>query len=421
MNGNGREEADAAGENHQDEADAMAILFEDEQEADVSPVGVRTRSRTRRKQDQAEGIVQVEEDEEEEEEGEGDEVVDDGDEVVVTETTDPDGMHHIDVKVHKHATATNRDSVIIECDIPEVCKQKPCILGVDEAGRGPVCGPMVYGVAFAPKPMEKTLKNMGFTDSKVVKEEERERLFTEMKSGSLHGKMGWKVHSLSPNTISTGMLARQKYSLNELSHDTCIGLIRRCLDQGVNLEAVYVDTVGPDTVYQAKLQGIFPQLKITVSKKADSKYVIVSAASICAKVVRDHVLSAWRHPERIGANTEYGCGYPSDPKTKAWLRANIDKVFGFPSVVRFSWQTAQTLLDKHAAAVTWEDDDDDEEGTAMSFSSNNRGGANPTKRSKMQQTTLFGELSATKRKFMKSHVFYRQAGLCTTEEFGKNV
>ena len=96
--------------------------------------------------------------------------------------------------------------------------------------------------------------------------------------------MGWKVHSLSPAAISTGMLARTKYSLNELSHDTAIALIQRCLDHGVNVHSVYVDTVGPDHVYQAKLQRLFPQLKITVSKKADSKYVIVSAASICAKV-----------------------------------------------------------------------------------------------------------------------------------------
>ena len=52
----------------------------------------------------------------------------------------------------------------------------------------------------------------------------------------------------------------------------------------VDMVQVYVDTVGDPAKYEDKLQRQFPQLKVTVAKKADSLYPIVSAASICAKV-----------------------------------------------------------------------------------------------------------------------------------------
>eukprot|EP00039_Didymoeca_costata_P010050 m.134302 g.134302 ORF g.134302 m.134302 type:complete len:264 (+) comp14691_c0_seq2:123-914(+) len=246
----------------------------------------------------------------------------------------------------EYAEAGNFHSCNIESNIPSVTLKEPCWMGIDEAGRGPVCGPMVYGTAFAPLSGGERLKKMGFADSKTLTEEQRDGLFQVIKGAPEF--MGWIVSVLSPQDLSAGMLGRIQYNLNAISHDTAIALIKKVIAQGVNLKEVYVDTVGIDTVYQAKLEKIFPQLSITVAKKADSKYPICSAASICAKVTRDLVVSAWNFPETRKIDTEFGSGYPSDPRTKEWLAKSIDHVFGFPGLVRFSWSTAKKLWKIHA-------------------------------------------------------------------------
>jgi ribonuclease H2 subunit A len=165
--------------------------------------------------------------------------------------------------------------------------------------------------------------------------------------------------------------------LNSISHDTAINLINRAIGYGINVKQVFVDTVGPADKYEAKLKRIFPSLKIKVANKADSIYPIVSAASICAKVIRDRTLKDWKFIEKDCdfSNKDYGSGYPSgrvfiqsilllmsfssipfiisDPTTKKFLSKNIDPIFGFPTLVRFSWSTVKNLLDEKAIECEW--------------------------------------------------------------------
>ncbi|KAF8561634.1 hypothetical protein P879_07561 [Paragonimus westermani] len=237
---------------------------------------------------------------------------------------------------------------------------KQCMLGIDEAGRGPVLGPMVYACAIAPIERLNDLKEIGLADSKVLNEQQRENLLTEMLQ-----KTDWivgAVHVISPVFITEKMLDRRKTSLNTISHDSAIGLIHNALDKNVNLTEVYVDTVGKAEHYEAKLQALFPNLKIRVESKADSTYPIVSAASIYAKVTRDRLLQLWPKHKRgcIPENTPLGSGYPGDPLTKKYLETCLDPVFGFPSLVRSSWSTATNLMEKHGVPVAWEDDVDEE-------------------------------------------------------------
>ena len=156
------------------------------------------------------------------------------------------------------------------------------MMGIDEAGRGPTLGPMVYGSAFCAVEDEHRIRSMGFNDSKQLTEAKRDKLWEELQTC---GFLGWQIRVLEAAEISEGMLRKHaKYNLNAMSHDTAIGLVRKVLDLGINLKYLYVDTVGDEGRYKAKLEGLFPSLFITVEKKADSKFPIVSAASICAKV-----------------------------------------------------------------------------------------------------------------------------------------
>merc|ERR1719153_1258258 len=114
----------------------------------------------------------------------------------------------------------NNKNYDLYSDIAEVCKNEPCVLGVDEAGRGPVLGPMVYGICFCPISKNDDLKELGVDDSKALTEEQREGLLEKVLDNNDY--IGWAVDILSPSFISTSMNKRGKYNLNAMSHDTAI-------------------------------------------------------------------------------------------------------------------------------------------------------------------------------------------------------
>ncbi|WPK26263.1 hypothetical protein PUMCH_003612 [Australozyma saopauloensis] len=259
------------------------------------------------------------------------------------------------------------DSTTYHTAIPEEIekhKDGRVILGVDEAGRGPVLGPMVYGIAYCLEDyQEKLKKEYGFADSKVLKEAVRTNLLQLLhdKNHDLYRNVGWATRTMTAKDISNGMLRSLSgpgpYNLNEQAHDTTIQLIKEVLAKGVNLKAIFVDTVGPPASYQAKLKRFFPEIDITVTKKADSLFPIVSAASVAAKVTRDKNLEYFHQNLDLLKGEVLGSGYPSDPNTSRWLNSHVDPVFGWPpGLLRFSWQTAKDSLERAGAAkVTYED------------------------------------------------------------------
>lgn len=259
------------------------------------------------------------------------------------------------------------------------CVRPAVMMGIDEAGRGPVLGPMIYGAAYWRIEDDEIISKLGYDDSKALSKEKRDEFFEGIVEKNGH-RIGWILRTLSAAEISANSLGKVPVSLNKISHAAAIEMIQHAVRAGVNVRHVYIDTVGNSDVYERMLDRVFSGsgIQFTVRKKADSLFPVVSAASICAKVIRDFSMDNWHFPEPCvrDANKDLehgymGCGYPGDAKTKAWLAKNMNHVFGFPSIVRFNWSTAQDLIEKEKCAeVKWFDPAQQGQPSIMSFLGN---------------------------------------------------
>ncbi|KAI9754299.1 MAG: hypothetical protein M4579_004763 [Chaenotheca gracillima] len=279
------------------------------------------------------------------------------------------------------AHITKGESYSYYSPLPEVLSLDAgteCVLGVDEAGRGPVLGPMVYSLLYLPLSSHRSLlaDTHHFDDSKVLKPEVRSQLMRKLctASSDLHQQCGWAARVMSARDLAADMLKPvAPHNLNAQAMDATIDLIRGVLDRGVKVQEIYIDTIGPPQTYQAKLTRIFPAISITVAKKADSLYPCVSAASVCAKVTRDAALEVLYEAYRSGpasssmrdpsiSTESWGSGYPSDARCTNWLKSNMDPVFGWGNECRFSWGTAKDLLEAKGkgVGVKWPGEEDAE-------------------------------------------------------------
>lgn len=257
-------------------------------------------------------------------------------------------------------------------------RNPPCVVGIDEAGRGPVLGPMVYGAAYWRVDHEETISKLGYDDSKALSKEKRDAFFEGIVKTNAY-RIGWVIRNLSATEISEHSLAKMPVSLNQVSHAAAIEMIQYIIKSGVNVRRVFVDTVGRPEYYERILGNAFQGsgIEFVVRKKADSLFPVVSAASICAKVTRDYAMEQWtfEEPGAEEANKKeeighMGSGYPGDERTKKWLLKNMDPVFGFPSLVRFNWSTARDMIEasKETVDVEWENlEQDENQKSIMSF------------------------------------------------------
>ena len=213
------------------------------------------------------------------------------------------------------------------------------IAGVDEAGRGPVLGPLVIcGVLFTREGLA-GLREAGVKDSKLLSPRRREELAKLIMKRALKVKLV----ELPPSRIDKLRLTH-KLNLNEIEARHVAEILNY-----LKPKLAYVDSVDPDPrLFKHRLQRhLRARVKLVVESFADQKYEVVGAASILAKVRRDRRVASLRR--RYG---DFGSGYASDPRTIAFLERWVRERGKLPSFARRSWETAQRILSRFSPEQT---------------------------------------------------------------------
>ena len=125
-------------------------------------------------------------------------------------------------------------------------------------------------------------------------------------------------------------------NLNEIEARHMIDSLR----WGPFAKQVYVDAadVKPERLAD-RFRATFPRSTFIVEHKADHRYTIVGAASIIAKTTRDKVIRDLQN--KLGI--DFGSGYPSDPKTRSFLKEYFLETGEFPSIARTHWKTLDKI------------------------------------------------------------------------------
>lgn len=199
------------------------------------------------------------------------------------------------------------------------------IIGVDEAGRGCIIGPMVICAAAINPLDEYKLKELGVKDSKKLSPLQRERLYGKV--GKLCKYATVKITAEELNTLM------DRHNLNEIEAMKVAVAIDHLELHGAT---AFIDS--PDNVPAKFGKRIEKYIKtknrLVCENRADDTYVIVGAASIIAKVTRD------REIERIKKETgiDFNSGYTSDPMTQKYVHNRKD----YPALepyLRTKWST----------------------------------------------------------------------------------
>lgn len=212
--------------------------------------------------------------------------------------------------------------------------------GVDEAGRGPVLGPLVVAAVMVDD--ERPLKAMGVADSKLLTPRRREELDRQIRN----------IATVETVTISAAdideFLKGSTLNLLEVKHFAA--LIDRLRPHSVYIDAA--DVV--EERFGRRIQELLTCRPEMVCKhRADATYPVVSAASVIAKVARDRAMDELE----VSIGRPIGSGYAHDEVTLKFIREWLRDTGSLPPQVRTSWRTTKAIvsMSKVSRLTDWTD------------------------------------------------------------------
>ena len=206
------------------------------------------------------------------------------------------------------------------------------VVGIDEAGRGPVVGSMFIGGFMVDEEDLDKVENLGVKDSKKLSDKKRENLAEKLR------EMGEPF--LKEITASEIDDLREVMTLNEIEIQGFTDVIERS-----DADRIIVDLPEPDgdrfiRKMKKELPARFENRDFTAEHEADDNFPIVSAASIIAKSARENHVDELK--KKYGY--DFKSGYPHDSPTIEFLEKYVEEKGELPKETRRSWSTAERIL-----------------------------------------------------------------------------
>lgn len=199
--------------------------------------------------------------------------------------------------------------------------------GIDEAGKGPVLGPMIAACVRVP---DESVLPEGIDDSKRIAPTKREAIDEAIRGDD---RIAVGLAAIEPARID-----EPGTDMNSLTVAAQVEAAREVVEEGMEGVCDAGDVDAARFVRRVG-KGLPAGVSLSGEHGADATYPIVGAASIIAKVERDR-----RVRELETKYGEVGSGYPSDPTTRQFLKRYVEEHGELPACARSSWKTSEDAL-----------------------------------------------------------------------------